>query len=151
MKNINTFSVIGIKVHTTNENGQSAADIGGLWGRFMGEQIADKIPNRIDGDILSVYCNYAGDYMQPYDNIIGCRVSSLDDIPDGMVGQVVEAGNYRHFTAKGNVTQGAVAEAWATIWQTDIPRRYTTDFEVYGEKAQNPLDAEVDIFIAVTL
>jgi len=31
----------------------------------------------------------------------------------------------------------------------DLGRIFTADFEVYGEKAQNPSDAEVDIFIAV--
>ncbi len=31
----------------------------------------------------------------------------------------------------------------------DMDRAFTADFEVYGEKAQNPSDAEVDIFIAV--
>lgn len=45
--------------------------------------------------------------------------------------------------------QGIVFEAWLEIWNLDIPRAYTADFEVYGEKTQNPADAEVDIFIAV--
>jgi predicted transcriptional regulator YdeE len=31
----------------------------------------------------------------------------------------------------------------------DLDRSYTADFEIYGEKAQNPENAEVDIFIAV--
>ena len=30
-----------------------------------------------------------------------------------------------------------------------MKRDYTADFEVYGEKAQNPENAEVDIFVAV--
>ena len=31
----------------------------------------------------------------------------------------------------------------------DLDRSYTADFEIYDEKAQNPENAEVDIFIAV--
>ncbi|MFT4644864.1 MAG: putative transcriptional regulator YdeE [Planctomycetota bacterium] len=31
----------------------------------------------------------------------------------------------------------------------DLDRTYTADFEIYGEKVQNPQDAEVDIMIAV--
>jgi predicted transcriptional regulator YdeE len=30
-----------------------------------------------------------------------------------------------------------------------LPRNYSADFEIYGEKAQNPQDAKVDIFIGV--
>lgn len=150
MHEIPAFSVIGIRVRTTNENGQAANDIGALWGRFMSENIADNIPNRVDNDVLSVYCNYEGDYMQPYDNIIGCRVSSLDSIPDGMVGHVVEGGKFRQFTAVGDLMQGAVAKTWVVIWQTDLARTYLSDFEVYGIEAQDPQNAEVDIFVAIS-
>jgi predicted transcriptional regulator YdeE len=31
----------------------------------------------------------------------------------------------------------------------DLGRTFTADFEIYGEKAQDPSDAEVDILIAV--
>lgn len=124
-------------------------DIGALWERFFSAQIADKIPNRIDGDILSVYYHYQGDDSQPYDNLIGCRVSSLNSIPDGLTGVTVVGGKYREFTATGDVTQGAVGKAWEKIWATDIDRAYQTDYEIYGEKAQNPQDAEVPIFIGI--
>ena len=35
------------------------------------------------------------------------------------------------------------------IWNSDLDRSFTSDFEIYGEKAQNPETAEVDIFIAI--
>lgn len=35
------------------------------------------------------------------------------------------------------------------LWNSDLPRKYTADFEIYGEKAQNPENAEVDILVAV--
>jgi predicted transcriptional regulator YdeE len=31
----------------------------------------------------------------------------------------------------------------------DLDREYSADFEVFGEKAQNPQHAEIDILIAV--
>lgn len=46
---------MGIGVRTTNENGQSAKDIGALWNKFMSEGILDKIPNKIDNTIYSIY------------------------------------------------------------------------------------------------
>lgn len=140
---------MGIGVRTTNENGQSAKDIGALWNKFMSEGILDKIPNKIDNTIYSIYTEYEGDYTQPYTTILGCKVESTDIIPDGMLIKTIQAGNYEKFTAKGDLTKGAVYEKWTKIWNTDLDRLYTADFEVYGEKAQNPVDAEVDILIAI--
>jgi predicted transcriptional regulator YdeE len=143
------FKVIGIKVRTTNENMQSAKDIGELWGTFMSENIVEKIPNKIDSSILSIYTNYESDHTKPYDTIIGCKVSNLNKIPNGMIGQEFEKRNYAKFISKGDLTQGAVYGTWTEIWNQDLDRTYSADFEVYGEKAQNPTNAEVEIFVAI--
>ncbi|MCD4711540.1 MAG: GyrI-like domain-containing protein [Bacteroidales bacterium] len=147
--NIKTFKVIGISVRTTNENGQSAKDIGELWNRFMTEGILDKIPNRIDNTIYSIYTDYESDHRKPYTTLVGCKVENVDTIPNGMVSKTFNVGNYIKFVSKGDLTKGAVYEEWSKIWNLDLQRTYTADFEVYGEKAQNPMDAEVDIFVAV--
>jgi len=146
---IEPFKVIGICVNTTNENGKSAEDIGQLWGKFMSEGTADKIPNKIDASILSIYTNYQGDHTQPYDTILGCKVSSLDDIPEGMVGQSFEGGTYGKFISKGDLTKGVVFGTWSEINQQKLNRVFTADFELYGEKAQNPTDAEIEVFVGI--
>ncbi len=146
---INPFSVIGISVRTTNENGQSGKDIPVLWGKFMSEGILEKIPNKISSDIYCMYTEYENDHTKPYTTILGCKVSSLDTIPDGLIGKTIEGGSYIKRSPKGNIMKGLIFEEWLKIWSSDIPRIYSADFEIYGEKAQNPEDAEVDIFIAV--
>jgi len=143
------FKVIGIAVRTTNENGQSGADIGQLWGKFMSEGISGQIPNKIDENVFSIYTNYEGDHTKPYDTILGCKVSSLQNIPEGMVGQEFEGGTYGKFVSKGDLTKGVVFGTWSEIWEKNLNRVYTADFEVYGEKAQNPTDAEVDVLVAL--
>lgn len=143
------FNVIGIKVKTTNENGQSAQDIGALWERFMAENIVSKIPNKVDNSILSLYTNYEGDHTKPYDTILGCRVTTLNPIPEGMIGQTFETQNYAKFNAKGNLMQGVVYDAWTKIWTKDLNRTFKADFEVYGEKAENRNHAEVDIYVSI--
>jgi len=147
--NIEPFKVIGIAVRTTNENGQSAQDIGQLWGKFMSDDIAEKIPNKIETDVLSIYTNYQGDHTQPYDTILCCKVSSLEKIPEGMVGQSFDGGTYEKFVSKGDLTKGVVYGTWLEIWQKDLDRAFTADFEIYGAKAQNPTDAEVAVLVAV--
>lgn len=54
------------------------------------------------------------------------------------VGINYKGGSYQSFKAKGNLAGGAVYQAWFSIWNSDVPRAYTADFEVYGEKAKNP-------------
>jgi predicted transcriptional regulator YdeE len=44
----------------------------------------------------------------------------------------------------------AVMDAWFDIWQreNELQRKYTYDFEHYGEKSQNGENSEVKIHIA---
>lgn len=146
---IEPFKVIGIAVRTTNENGKSAQDIGQLWGKFMSEGIAEKIPNKVDDNIFSIYTNYQGDHTQPYDTILGCKVSSLELIPEGMVGQSFDGGTYGKFISKGDLTKGVVFGTWTEIWNKNLNRIFTADFELYGAKAQNPTNAEVEVYVGL--
>ncbi|HAA15422.1 MAG TPA: AraC family transcriptional regulator [Cytophagales bacterium] len=146
---IEPFQVIGISVRTTNANGQSAQDIGALWQRFLSEGIAQKLPNKTSPEILCIYTNYEGDHTLPYDTFLGCKVSSLDEVPEGLEGRAFQGGAYTKVEAKGDLTKGIVYDAWVDIWGQDMNRTFTADFEVYGEKAQNREDAEVEIFVGV--
>lgn len=146
---IEGFKVIGIAVRTTNENNQAKEDIGALWQKLMMENTISKIPHLIDETSYAIYTDYESDHTKPYTMILGAKVSSLDNIPDGMVSKEIEAATYTKFTAKGDLTGEAVVNEWMKIWNSDLDRTYTTDLEVYGEKAANPKDGEADIFIAV--
>lgn len=146
---IEKYNVIGISVRTTNEYGQSAIDIPKLWEKFMVESIIELIPNRMDNSIYCLYTDYEKDHTKPYTTILGCKVEHLSNIPSGMVGKAIETSRYAQFIAKGNLNEGAVFNEWTKIWSSDLNRAYTVDFEIYSEKAQNPFDAEVDIYIAL--
>lgn len=147
--NIKKIKIIGISVRTTNENGQSAQDIPALWNQFITEKIAEKIPNKISNDIYAVYTDYEKDHTKPYTTILGCAVKNLDSIPTEMTGKIIGGTHYEKFTAKGNLTDGIVYNEWVKIWNSDLNRIFTTDFEIYGAKAQNTENAEVDLFIAI--
>jgi predicted transcriptional regulator YdeE len=146
---ITAFNIIGIAVRTSNENGQMGIDIPALWGSFLGENLMAKIPDRTDDQIYCIYTDYEKDHTRPYTTILGCKVSTLDDIPDGMVGRAFGEANYQRFVAQGNLMEGAVFNEWTNIWNSTTPRAYTADLEVYGERSQDPINAEVDIFIAI--
>ena len=147
---IQPFKLIGIELRTTNENNQAAKDIADLWQRFLGENILEGIPNKVDETIYSLYTDYEGDHTQPYTTIIGCRVGSLDNVPAGMTGRSFDGGRYAVTTARGDLMKGLILDHWSRIFGMGLDRVYTADFEVFGEKARNPADAEVDFYVAVT-
>jgi predicted transcriptional regulator YdeE len=146
---IEPFNVIGISVRTTNENGQAAKDIPDLWSRFMNEKVLDAILNKIDNTVYSIYTEYENDHTKPYTTILGCKVENLNAIPDGLVGKSFNGGNYVKLSARGDLMKDLIINKWIEIWKSDLERVYTADFEVFGEKAQNPSDAEIDFLIAV--
>ena len=146
---IEKFHIIGMAVRTTNENGQSAQDIPALWQSFFAENSMAKIPNKIDSSIYCMYTDYEKDHTRPYTTILGCRVENLSSIPENMVGKTIERATYTKYLAKGNLADNIVFNEWTKIWNTELLRTFTADFEIYGNKTQNPEQAEVEIFIAV--
>lgn len=144
-----TFYIVGISVRTSNENGKAAKDIPALWQKFIQNDMHAKVPHRLEDAIYAVYTNYEKDHTKPYDTVLGFKVKDLKTIPENMVGVSIETSNYAKFVASGDLTKGVVVNKWKEIWNMDLDREYTSDFEVYGRKAQDPTNGEVVIFIAV--
>lgn len=147
---LNEFKIIGIKVRTNNSDlNKLTSDMQGLWGRFIAEGVMQKIPNRIDDEICCIYTDYEGDHTKPYTALLGCRVSTLDEIPDGLSGRHYAGGKYAKKVYTGNILAGAVYAAWKEIWSLNLERSYVADLEIYGAKAANPENAEFEIMIGV--
>lgn len=146
---IEPFNIIGIAIRTTNENDQAAGEIASLWGRFLNDNILKAIPNKVNNTVYSLYTDYEGDHTQPYTAILGCAVSSLDDIPEGMEGKSIAGGNYVKISAQGDLTKGLIVAEWTKIWEMGLNRAFTADFEVFDESEKNPMDVRVDFLVAV--
>ena len=144
------MKIIGIETRTTNQNGQAMQDIGGLWHRFYSENIISRISNAVNSNVYAIYTDYESDYTGEYTTLLGLEVSSLDEIPSGLVGREFPKQNFKRFLAKGAMPQ-AVAEAWQKIWEQDkeLNRLYQYDYELYTEKSQQGDLSEVEIFIGV--
>jgi len=146
--NIGKFIVVGIFVYTTNEAGQSQNDIGQLWQQFYGENVMEQIPNKIDNRIYAVYTDYSGDETAPYEVIIGCAVSSSEEIPEGMKSVTVEGGRYQSMNSTTTNAQQFVMEAWQKIWTTQMDRTFQADFEVY-ELTETPGTLDISVNVGV--
>jgi predicted transcriptional regulator YdeE len=141
--------VIGMAIRTSNENFHKEAPI--LWERFHKAASSAKIANRLNDAILAVYSEYDGDYTLPFTYLIGYEVENLHAIAEGMKGIEVSEASYAVFTASGPFPE-SMAKAWNRIWNADLKRLYTVDFEIYTSDF-NPFNPqhhpEVKIYIAV--
>lgn len=147
---IESFEIIGVTIKTSNNNLEKLQhDMQSLWNKFITENVADKIPDKISNDVYCVYTDYEGDYTEPYVAILGYKVRNLNNTPAGLSGKSFIGGKYIRKVAKGNLFTGVVYDAWKEIWALDISRTYHADFEIYGIKANNPKNAEVEIFVGI--
>jgi predicted transcriptional regulator YdeE len=142
--------VVGIECRTSNSPDAGPHDIPKLWGRFYSENILSQIPNKASNEVVALYCDYEGNYTQPYTCLIGCPVTSLSGIPSGLTVKVIPAGSFARFRAIGEHPQTLI-ETWGRIWQDSIERNraYTGDFEVYGDKFFSGRSQEVEVYIAI--
>jgi predicted transcriptional regulator YdeE len=145
---LEAFHVIGIFVRTTNVNNKALKDIGDLFGNFAGQNIMEKIPNKIAEDIYCVYTDYESDYNGPYTAIVGCKVSSLNEIPTGLIGKTIPDSKYQVYKSTGKLSI-SLSKTWEGIWNSDLNRRYSADFDIYGEKARDYENAEVETYVAI--
>ncbi|WP_409410929.1 MULTISPECIES: hypothetical protein [Empedobacter] len=59
---------------------------------------------------------------------MGCEVSSLDEIPEGMVGREFEPQTFKKYIAKGELYE-AVEKTWTEIWNDDANLNCTYKYD----------------------
>ena len=137
--------VIGIGLDVSNSR---PAEIGAHWQRFWAEGVPGRIPNKAREEVVSVYTAYRGDHTQPYRLIAGCPVTTVDEVPEGMEAHTVPAARYARIVARGPMP-GAVVAVWQWVWASGLERAYTTDFDLYGPAALDPMAGEAEVFVAL--
>ena len=146
------IKLVGLTARTNNKNeiNPQTSKIGALAGRFWSQNIADQISNRKNpGVTLSVYTEY-GDFTY----FIGEEVSSFENIPSGLQKLTVPAAKYQKFTTPSGKMPDVVVSAWQQIWKMtsddfEGDRAYIADFEVYDQRAIDPANTSLDIYIGV--
>jgi len=142
------FHVTGIHVRTIN-NGQSRQDMMALWDKFQNENVYWQIENKASDDIYCVYTDYESDYTGYYTAVLGCKVISLALLPEGFKSILVPEGKYCIYHLAGKCPAN-VLNAWDQIWNSNIERKYTADFDLYTSNVKNFEDSEVKIYVAVS-
>jgi CubicO group peptidase (beta-lactamase class C family)/predicted transcriptional regulator YdeE len=149
------FTVIGITARTTNAKEMTAAGaIGKQWMRFFQEGVFGKIPNKADASIIAVYTDYASDHNGEYTYVLGARVTSDAEVPDGMVAKKIPGGKFAMFTSDKGPAPQVVPATWMKI--NSLPqngvggdRLYRADYEIYDERARDPQNLQVDVYVGI--
>ncbi|MDW3193413.1 MAG: GyrI-like domain-containing protein [Cytophagales bacterium] len=146
---VSTFKVVGVATRIANVEGNSVEEVEALWGKFWGNDIRNKVPNRLGEEFYAVSTDYASDYQGPYTLIIGVAVESFDDVPEGLEAIIIESDTYEKFVSKGKMPD-AILRTWFEIWEDkSLTRAYRTDFTVHGAKYIDGDHAEVETFISI--
>lgn len=140
--------VAGIRMKTTNQNGRSLQDIGMAWQKLFANGIYGKIPNKVNGKTIGLYTEYEADYTKPYTFVAGAEVNTEVENHAEIVSKVIPKGRYAKFIITGDV-QNSVGQAWQEIWNMDLKRKYTCDFEEYQNNSEDMQKQEIHIYIAL--
>jgi predicted transcriptional regulator YdeE len=149
------FEVIGIATRTNNakEAGPDGA-IPKLWQRVMQEHVIEHVPEKTGPTLYAVYADYASDANGDYTLVLGAKVGPETKAPAGMMTTTVPAGQYAVFTSERGPVARVVVETWMRIWAyyqspANGQRAYHADFELYDQRAADPNNAQVDIYIGL--
>ncbi|WP_394845343.1 GyrI-like domain-containing protein [Pendulispora brunnea] len=146
------FEVVGIEIRTTNADEVTPrGKIPGLWQRFFSDGVLDAIPHRkLGAPIVAVYSNYENGVHGAYSLLLGTEVTAIDRLPEGLVARAVPKAKYAIFESNQGPTSQVVPDVWKRIWNWgEGTRALAADFEVYDERARDPANARVDVFISV--
>ena len=149
------FTVVGIAGRTSNAKEMTAHGvIGNSWRRLAQEGFIAKIPNKADQNIVAVYTDYAGDKNGEYTFLLGVRVTSDANVPEGMVAKKIPGGKFALFTTETGPGPKVVPETWMKI--NSLPptavggdRTYRADYEIYDERARDPQNLQADVYVGI--
>jgi predicted transcriptional regulator YdeE len=138
---IEQFQVIGIAARTSNAREMTADGvIPKLW--------ADP-PHSDDSGLIALYTDYESDADGEYTFVLGGKAGPASAASEGMVVKSVPPGRYAVFTSERGPVDRVVFETWKRIWSELPSRSFVADFEVYDQRAADPGDAVIDIYVGV--
>ncbi|MEN8237411.1 MAG: GyrI-like domain-containing protein [Pseudomonadota bacterium] len=149
------FVGLTVRTNNANERDPSKAKIAATVQRYHQEDMPDQIEDRIrPGVTFCVYTDYESDFAGDYTFFIGEEVEDFEYIPEGFRTLMIPPQSYTRFTTKSGPMPDVVIGAWQNIWkmspqELEGARSYIADFEVYNERAADPQNTVLDIYVGV--
>lgn len=149
--------LVGITARTNNaaEMDPTTAQIGATLQSYFYGDIPNKIYHRkTPGITYCIYTEYESDFTGNYTYFIGEEVTSFENLPDKCTTLSIPAQKYVKFTTESGQMPDICIQEWVKIWQLSDDklggkRSYIADFERYDERATDPQNTALDIFIGI--
>lgn len=152
------LTLVGLTARTNNKNEMDpeASKIGTLAGTYWGNQVVNEIKHRTNpGVTYAVYTEFESDEHGDYTYFIGEVVDSVEgqDLSKFKTLTIPQS-QYQKFTTEPGKMPEVVISAWQKIWAMnendfDGKRKYVADFEIYDQKAADPNNTIIDIYIGI--
>jgi predicted transcriptional regulator YdeE len=149
------FYIAGLTARTNNAREMSGkGKIGKVWQAFLQPELIGKIPNKIGVDLIAVYTDYEAGHTGYYTYLLGLPILSAESLPASLTVKHIPAGRYAVFSSgRGPITQ-IVPKIWQRIWSMSPKelggrRAFKTDFEIYDQRAANPENAQIEVYIGL--
>lgn len=146
------FRFLGMAAETNNQaEFKGEGVIPSLWSDFYANHVLERIPNKINSSMITLYTNYESDETGAYTFALGTEVVEGHDVPSGLEEWVVPESKYVVFTTRRGPVQEVVVETWQEIWEWSKynERAFQFDFELYDLRSVDPMNGQVDIYISV--
>jgi predicted transcriptional regulator YdeE len=149
--------MVGLKTHTSYEQELTpfTSKIAQLTGKYFQEGWPQHIPHRVKpGVVMVAYTNYEGDSKSAYTYHIGEEVSAISTVDEKLHPVILEGGTYVKLSSDPGPMPFIIMSTWQKIWtmkpeELGGHRLYQTDFEIYDERALNPLQTVFDIYLGI--
>ncbi len=151
------IKLVGITARTSNakEMNPETAKIGSTIGRYFENNLGAKIPNRVKpGTTYCVYTDYETDENGEYTYFVGEEVESFGSLDPMFETRTIPAQQYAKFNVGPGTMPDVCINAWMTIWKMKSEdfggkRTYIADFEIYDERASDPTNTILDIYVGI--
>lgn len=149
------FYMAGLAARTCNAREMSGTGkIEGIWETFLRPGVVGRIPNKMGIDLVAVYTDYETDHTGYYTYLLGLPVISGEAFPSDLTIRHITAGRYAVITSERGVLADVVQGAWQRIWsmpekELGGKRAFRTDFEIYDQRASDPENAQIDVYIGL--
>lgn len=138
----------GVSTVTSNQNeATEKGKIPSMWSLYR-ERFPHKERQDMKRDTIALYSDYESEEYGAYTFSIGTFADQHEKAANVIS---LPASEYAVFVSRRGRIEEVVFETWQEIWtwaEKNL-RTYTGDYEVYGEQAVNPENAQVAIYIAV--
>ena len=134
-------TVVGVSAITSSADPNMSAVIGGLWEKLYQGGVNAVIKNKMNEYAIGLYSDYSNDQ---YCVTAGNEVSKAEN--DELTVKSIPAGKDAKFDIHGHMEK-VVAQAWRGIWEMDLNRSFTGDFEEYLNSDGD--NADINVYIAL--